>query len=105
MPLSGDDQLVNTSRTPGLGSMSDLAAHIAEIRDTAAAAGRTEHIDVVYQYIACDRELATDDADRHREALAEAENAGVTWMVAACMLDDQSATLEWLEAFAEVFIQ
>jgi len=50
MPLSGDAELSNTTRTPQLRSFAELAAHIAEIRDAAAAAGRTEPIDVVYCY-------------------------------------------------------
>jgi len=76
---------------------------IGEVRDAAAAAGRTDTIDVQYSYP--DRSIAspTIEPDRHREALAEIEKAGVTAVVLSSPTATPAATLEFLEAFGETY--
>lgn len=98
MPMSGGAGLSATARTPVLGTVAELAVQIAELRE--AAAGRTEHIDVLYSY----GQAGIREPDRHREALAELEKAGVTWVVVSCPAHAPSATLEFLEAFGSTYL-
>jgi probable F420-dependent oxidoreductase len=100
MPMSGGAELSTTARTPALDSVGDLAAAITEVRETAAAAGRTDRIDVLYSY-----RVAPDvETDRHREALADLEKAGVTWVVVSSRTSERSATLDFIEAFGSAFL-
>jgi hypothetical protein len=39
--------------------------------------------------------------DRHREAVAELREAGVTWLVVTGMTTARTATLEFIESFSE----
>lgn len=86
MPMSGGARLSATARTPELGSVRELAAQIAELG---------ADIDVVHSY----RDADPREADRHREAFAELEKAGVTWVVVSCPARSAAATLEFLESF------
>ncbi|MEE2030812.1 LLM class F420-dependent oxidoreductase [Rhodococcus chondri] len=103
MPMSGGDQLSSTARTRGLGSTEQLADDIAEMREKAVAAGRSDHIDVVYSY---SRGIAepTVDVDGHRENLAELEKAGVDWVLVSCRIEGLSATLEFLDSFGSTYL-
>ncbi|MGW1215018.1 LLM class F420-dependent oxidoreductase [Streptomyces sp. NPDC002499] len=100
MPMSGGAQLSATARTPVLGTVAELAVQIAELRE--AAAGRSDGIDVVHSY--GDVEPAVEP-DRHREAFAELEKAGVTWTVVSCPARAASFTLEFLEGFGSTCLR
>jgi probable F420-dependent oxidoreductase len=104
MPMTGGAELSTTARTPALGGVSDLAASIAEVRAKAAAAGRTDHIDVVYSYHGDGIEKPTVEPDRHRAAFAELEEAGVTWVVVSDRTDTSAATLEFVESFGSTYL-
>ncbi|UGQ08955.1 LLM class F420-dependent oxidoreductase [Yinghuangia sp. ASG 101] len=104
MPMTGGATLSTTARTPSLGEQSELGGHIAELRAAAAEAGRTEPIDVVYSYQDSGILDPTVDADRHREAFAELEKAGVTWVTVSSRMRDRSANLEWIEAFGATYL-
>ncbi|MER5183175.1 LLM class F420-dependent oxidoreductase [Streptomyces sp. NPDC002896] len=104
MPMSGGAQLSATARTPSLGSVPELAVAIAELREAAAAAGRSERIDVLYSYRGAGIHTPTVEPDRHREAFAELEKAGVTWVVVSSGTDTPSATLGFLEAFGSTYL-
>ena len=104
MTMSGSAEVSATARTPELGSVSDLAAMIAEVRDAAAAAGRTDVIDVSYSYSTGSIESLTDDADRHQEAIAEIGAAGVTWLIVSAATKALSETREFLEGFGEAYL-
>jgi probable F420-dependent oxidoreductase len=97
MPMSGGADLAATTRTPPLGSLPDLAAAISQMRDAAEAAGRPDRIDVMHSYH--DAQSPDIEPDRHREALAGLEKAGVTWVLVSSRTFDRSATLEFLHAF------
>ncbi len=104
LTMSGPAEVSTTARTPPLGSLTELAGTIAEVREEAAARGRRDVIDVSYSYP--DRSIAdpTRDADRHREALAEIERAGITWVVVSSGTREASQTLEFLEAFGSTYL-
>ncbi|MGD6749609.1 LLM class F420-dependent oxidoreductase [Streptomyces sp. BH105] len=99
MPMSGGAELSATARTPTLGPLSELAGAIGEVRDATAAAGRGDRVDVLHSYHEEGLTEPTLDADRHREAFAALEKAGVTWVVVSCPHESAAATLEFLEAF------
>ncbi|HEY9311047.1 LLM class F420-dependent oxidoreductase [Williamsia sp.] len=105
MPMSGGAQLSSTARTPELGSSSELGDKISEMRETAADAGRTEPIDVLYSYQADGLPTPAVDADRHRENFAELEKAGVTWIVVSHPSGSSySDTTEFLDAFGSTYL-
>jgi probable F420-dependent oxidoreductase len=104
MPMSGGAELSATARTPALGSVAVLAATIAELREAAAAAGRSERIDVLHSYEDAGIQLPTVEPDRHRDAFAELEKAGVTWLVVSSRTQAFPATLEFLDAFGSTYL-
>jgi probable F420-dependent oxidoreductase len=104
MPMSGGAQLSSTARTPTLASVGDLGTAIAEVRDAAATAGRTEPIDVLYSYQGAGIATPAVEADRHREAFADLEKAGATWTVVSSGTHSRAATLEFLEAFGATYL-
>jgi probable F420-dependent oxidoreductase len=99
MPMSGGAQLSTTARTPALGSLPDLAAKIVAMREEAAGP-----IDVLYSYHGEDIHSPAADADRHREAFAEIEKAGVTWIVVSSGTHTEAATLGFLESFGSTYL-
>ncbi|SEF56311.1 probable F420-dependent oxidoreductase, Rv2161c family [Thermomonospora echinospora] len=104
MPMSGGAQLSATARTPALSSVGDLADAIAELREAAAAAGRSDRIDVLYSYHGDGIQSPAVEPDRHREAFAELDKAGVTWVVVSSRTSDPSATFEFIEAFGSTYL-
>lgn len=103
MPMVGAPEFSSTVRTASITSLAQLADLINEVRDAAAAAGRTDRIDVQYSYP--DRSITspTVEPDRHREALVEIEKAGVTAVVLSSPASAPAATLEFLEAFGSTY--
>ncbi|GAA2402204.1 LLM class F420-dependent oxidoreductase [Actinomadura vinacea] len=104
MPMTGGSQLSTTARTPALGSLGDLSAAIAEVRESAAAAGRSDRIDVLHSYQGEGIHTPAVEPDRHREAFAEIEKAGATWTVVSSGTDTLPATLEFLDAFGSTYL-
>ena len=105
MPMLGSAELSRTARTPAIGSMSELADLIAEVRDNAAAAGRTESIDFLSGYP--DRSMTDPaaDADRHRQTIDDIEKIGVTWLSVSSDTRTADATYQFLDAFGSTFLQ
>ena len=91
-------------RTPNIGSLADLADKVTEIRQAATAAGHSEPIDVIYAYHVPSLATPSDNADVHREALAEMEKAGVTWVLVTPPTRTPAATFEFLEAFGSTYL-
>ncbi len=103
MPMSGGAQLSATARTQELGPVDRLAGQIADVREAAIAAGRTDHIDVVYSYSG---EIGGTGVhpDRHREVFADLEKAGVDFVTVSCPIEGLSATVDFLEAFGATYL-
>jgi len=98
MPVTQAPEVMQTIRTSPAPTGDVLAAQIAEMRHVAAERGAT--IDVAYPYM--DRTFQTDpgkDMDRHRDAVAELEAAGVNWLVVTGITAERAATLEFIQAF------
>ncbi|WP_216909421.1 LLM class F420-dependent oxidoreductase [Nocardia noduli] len=104
IPMSGGAELSTTARTPSLGPVPELARKIAEIREQAQAAGRTEHIDVVYSYSGEGITKPTVDAQRHTDALAELAEAGVDWIVISSRTREQAETMDFIEGFGTTYL-
>jgi probable F420-dependent oxidoreductase len=104
MPMMGSAELSRTTQTPMLSSLAEVSAAMRGIRDAAAAAGRTEPLDLLYSYSDTSIYRPTEEPDRHREALAEIEEAGATWVVVSHPRAAPAATLEFLEAFGATYL-
>jgi len=101
MPLLGPPELFTTARTPAIGGLRELAAAIAAIRS--AASVRRVPIDVLYPYV--DSTIASPDVDtdRHHEAFAQLERAGVTCVMVAGVTRTPEATTGFLQAFGDTY--
>lgn len=105
MPMSGGAQLSATARTPSLGGIGELGEAVTQLREAAAANGRGDAIDVLYSYHGEGLHTPEVEADRHREALAEVEKAGATWVVVSCSpAGGRAATLEFIESFGTTYL-
>ena len=103
MPMLGSDELLATTRTPGVGGLDGLADLIAEVK--ADAAGRADELEFVLAYHDADLGRApTADADRHRATFEAYANAGITQTVLLAPRLDPSAGREWIAAVAEEFV-
>jgi probable F420-dependent oxidoreductase len=103
MPLSGAPPGMSI-RTPQIAALADLAEMITEMRQAAADAGRSEVIEVIYAYYSPSFTSPAEDADGHREAMAEMEKAGVTLILITPPTNTPPATFEFLEAFGATYI-
>lgn len=104
MPMMGGPQLVKTARTVAIESLAQLAEMIAEVRDAAAAAGRTDTLDFLSSYQDWSIRAPGHDADRHREALAEIEKAGVTHLIVSAPSRTPAETCEFIGAFGATYL-
>jgi probable F420-dependent oxidoreductase len=100
LTMSGGTRLRTTARTPALGSLTDLAATIAELR----AGSPEKEIDVSYSYQGDGIQYPAVEPDRHREAFAEIEQAGITWTVVSSATSTLAATLEFLDGFGRTYL-
>ncbi|MBX6389678.1 MAG: LLM class F420-dependent oxidoreductase [Frankia sp.] len=100
MPMLGDATLAATTRTVQIRDLAHLTEMISEVKRAADEAGRTEPLDFLCHYH--DRSIETEptkDPDRHREAWADMEKAGITWTLVSCHSRSLEATVDFLEAF------
>lgn len=104
MPMLGGAQLSATARTPAIESLDQLAGMIKGVRDEAAANGRTDPIDIMTSYQGTSVRNPSADADRHREALAEREKAGITHLVISAPVHSFAETRAFLAEFGETYI-
>jgi probable F420-dependent oxidoreductase len=102
MPLSGPPELATTSRTAHLGSFADLGDKIVELRDLAGDRGAA--LDVAYPYLDLTIHTPEHEADRHRQAFAELEAAGVTWIAVTGPEGSAAASLEFAAAFGATYL-
>ena len=103
MPMMGSPELSTTARTPMLASVDEVARAVTELREAAVAEGRSEPIDVLYSYHPSGGSFA-DEPERHRESLAEIEQAGATWVVVSTESTGHAETTDFLEAFGSTFL-
>jgi probable F420-dependent oxidoreductase len=104
MPMMGGAQLASTARTVEIRSLEDLAVMIREVRDASADAGRTGQLDFLSSYQDWSIGEPEAEADRHREAFAEREKAGVTNLLVTCKSRSVRETLDFIEAFGATYL-
>jgi alkanesulfonate monooxygenase SsuD/methylene tetrahydromethanopterin reductase-like flavin-dependent oxidoreductase (luciferase family) len=104
MPLVAPPQVSATARTPAITDLDELAQQIGEIKAEARAAGRTDELDFTYSYSNPSLDRPAVDADRHRDAFAHVEEAGVTWTVVSCSRREPTAVTEFLEEFGATYL-
>jgi alkanesulfonate monooxygenase SsuD/methylene tetrahydromethanopterin reductase-like flavin-dependent oxidoreductase (luciferase family) len=101
MPLMGSPQLSATTRTPLLGSLDDVKAKVAALRDAAGPRGAS--LDITLAYNDDSIHEPDVDADRHREGLKALEGAGATWTIVEGPAGSIKASLEFIEAFPRIY--
>ncbi|MBW2268114.1 MAG: LLM class F420-dependent oxidoreductase [Deltaproteobacteria bacterium] len=108
LPFPAPPAAAQRSRTAALENLDDLERRIDELREQAAAAGRTRPLDVCFVPFGMglnDRDGGLD-ADRVLESTRELERLGVTWLTIALPGRTRSETCEKVSAFgAEVLSQ
>jgi probable F420-dependent oxidoreductase len=104
MPLVGPPELSAFIGTPVLSTVAELARSIVELREAVEGVGRDpDAIDVLYPYADPDVSSPKADVGRHREAFAELEAAGVTW-VALSAPPDYPEALEAIEHLGSAYL-
>jgi len=104
MPLLVPPEVAKTARSPIVDGVDEVVELMKPMRETAAKRGL--ELDLVLPY--SNRALATDparDADRHREAFADLEAAGVTWVVLSGSTHDHAATTAFIEAVGATYLR
>jgi len=103
MPMFGPPTLHTTVRTPELAGLAETADMFAEMRDTAEARG--QRLDFLYPYM--DQSIAdpAKESERHREAFAELERAGVTWVSVGASTEAEADTLRFIEEFGQTYLR
>lgn len=101
MPMIGGAELATTARTTTIATLDEAAEKIIGVREAAVAAGRNEPMDFMAPYVEPD---LLDDPDRHREAFAALESAGITWLTVSTPSVDLSTTARFLEAFGTCYL-
>ncbi len=104
MPMIGPAELARTTQTPMLASFDDVAAAIREVEEDAEAFGRTEPIDYLSSYNEVTLHHPTVDVERHRDAFAAIEEAGLTWVLVGHPRAAPTVVLDWLAAFGATHI-
>jgi hypothetical protein len=104
MPMMGSAELSRTTQTPMLATFDDVADAIREVAQAAADAGRDEPLDFLSAYGDPSVRWPTRDAERHRQAFADMEAAGLTWVVVSHPRDEPAAVRDFLEAFGATYL-
>lgn len=102
MPMAGGHITAATSRTPYLGTATDLAVRIDRLR--AYAGDRADQLPILFPHV--DRSIVEKpgvDVERHREAIGALEALGVTHLALEAPMGEKQS-LEFVQAFGESYI-
>jgi probable F420-dependent oxidoreductase len=106
MPMWNPPEFAATRRSPVLETLDGLAEMLDDLRARAAAAGRSEAIDVMFMVM--DPALPGSngwDASRHLEAVRAQADLGVTWQQVTATGETPAAALDGLRAYADEVIR
>lgn len=99
-PMPSPKRAARLLRTPGIESIDELASRIAELRETAAAAGREDTLDVAFMPAGLDMfNAAPVDPPRVIDELHRLDAAGVTWATVMLPGESRRDLLAQIEAF------
>jgi probable F420-dependent oxidoreductase len=104
MPMIGSAELSRTTQTAVLSTFAEVATAIREVEESAEAAGRTEPLEFLCTYTDASIHTPAVDADRHREAFAEMEDAGLTWVLVSHPRSEPEAVYDFVEAFGATYL-
>lgn len=103
MPLGGSAEMLQTTRTPSVGSTADLAGLIAEVKDWAGE--RADSLSFALAYLDPSLAAAPEaDVERHRDAFGGLAEAGITHLVTSGPRVTQPATGEWIQSVGETYL-
>ena len=103
MPMLGSDELLATTRTPGVGGLDGLAELITTVK--ADAGDRGAELEFVLAYH--DADLGRDptaETDRHGSTFAAYADAGITHTVLLAPKLEPAAGREWVAAVGEEYL-
>lgn len=99
-PMPSPKRASRLLRTPGIESLDDLAQRLAQLHQLAAAAGRTEPIDVAFMPAGLDMFNSSPvDAPKVVDELERMASIGVTWATVMLPGESLSAQLGSVESF------
>lgn len=102
-PLMVSEEVARTTRSPGISTIGELAAHIASVREAAAAGqGGDVPFDVQVQTPASRHLLEGGSSEEHRDHLGRLAEAGVTSFVLQTPGDSADRAADSLRQYAEV---
>lgn len=105
-PMPSPKRASHLLRTPGIESLHDLAERIAQLRDLAEIAGRSDPLDVAFMPAGLDMfNAAPVDAGRVRDELHRMAGIGVTWATVMLPGESRTALLRAVERFGEQVIR
>jgi probable F420-dependent oxidoreductase len=105
MPMWNPPEFAATRRSPVLESLDGLAEMLDDLRARAAAAGRTEPIDVMFMVMEAEVPGSAGwDAGRHRGAVRAQADLGVTWQQVTATGETPAAALDFVRAYADEVI-
>ena len=102
MPMLGSDELLATTRTPGVGGLEGLARLIGEVKAAAGDRGAALNFVLAHHDEALHR-APTEDIDRHLAVFAAYADAGITHTVLLAPKREPEAGLEWIAAVGEEY--
>lgn len=103
-PLMVSAEVAQTTRTPALATVEQLAARIAEVRELAISEqGEGTMIQIQIQSPACKYMTASGSVEEHREHLGQLAEAGVDSFVLQPPGDSVDKTVDALQEYAETF--
>lgn len=101
MPMGVPEAVAKSTRSSHIGSLAELGALIAEVKDLAG--DRAEGIDFCMSYTGEGIARPTVDVQRHRETIDELAGIGVNWASVGPPPMEPSAILDFLRAFGETY--
>jgi probable F420-dependent oxidoreductase len=102
MPMLGSVQLSSTTRSPRIATVDELAQRISELRTMAG--NRAQHIRVLVAYSDHSVHDVARETERHREAFATLESAGVDTLAIAGPSAPAPSAHDFIRAFGATFI-
>jgi probable F420-dependent oxidoreductase len=105
-PLMVSPEVAKTSRTPGIATVTELAAKVKEVREAAAASGTAPPltIQVHTPQTAYMQRPGVTSVEEHRDHLGQLTEAGVDCFVLRPPGDSIDRTIEVLQQYAETFL-
>lgn len=103
MPMFGPETLFATARTASLSTVGQLAEQISRLRADAGLRGAG--LDVSVPYVDPHVHGADADLGRHRAAIEELAQAGVTWVIVPGRAASRDESVAFLERFGKWMAQ